>query len=234
MLTISSPESVAAELRPLLLRVNRRLRREALPTGTTVGQISLLVIIRERPGIGVRELAELRADVGAGHVGHVDRLERAGLVARSPVERRPPPGRARADRRGPSACSARRDRTARPGSRAAPPADRRAAGRDRGRARAARRAAATSGARDGGTSPRQPPHLRQPRRHRNYRLFFAGQVVSVSGTWMQNIAAAWLVLELTHSPVAVGVLALCQFLPFTRVRPVRRACWSTVSTRGGR
>ena len=53
------------------------------------------------------------------------------------------------------------------------------------------------------------------RRHRNYRLFFAGQIVSVSGTWMQNIAAAWLVLELTHSPMAVGVLALCQFLPFT-------------------
>jgi MFS family permease len=53
------------------------------------------------------------------------------------------------------------------------------------------------------------------RRHRNYRLFFSGQIVSVSGTWMQNIAAAWVVLQLTHSPVAVGVLALCQFLPFT-------------------
>ncbi len=51
--------------------------------------------------------------------------------------------------------------------------------------------------------------------HRNYRLYFAGQVVSVTGTWMQNIAMAWLVLDLTHSPVAVGVLALCQFLPFT-------------------
>jgi MFS family permease len=53
------------------------------------------------------------------------------------------------------------------------------------------------------------------RKHRNYRLFFSGQVISVSGTWMQNIATAWLILELTHSPVAVGVLALCQFLPFT-------------------
>ena len=53
------------------------------------------------------------------------------------------------------------------------------------------------------------------RKHRNYRLFFSGQVVSLSGTWMQNIATAWLVLELTGSPVAVGVLALCQFLPFT-------------------
>ncbi len=53
------------------------------------------------------------------------------------------------------------------------------------------------------------------RRHRNYRLFFTGQVVSVSGTWMQNIATAWLILELTRSPVMVGVLAVCQFLPFT-------------------
>jgi MFS family permease len=51
--------------------------------------------------------------------------------------------------------------------------------------------------------------------HRNYRLYFAGQVISVTGTWMQNIAMAWLILELTHSPVAVGALAVCQFLPFT-------------------
>jgi MFS family permease len=53
------------------------------------------------------------------------------------------------------------------------------------------------------------------RRHRNYRLFFTGQVISVSGTWMQNIALAWLVVELTHSPLAVGALAFCRFIPFT-------------------
>jgi MFS family permease len=53
------------------------------------------------------------------------------------------------------------------------------------------------------------------RRHRNYRLFFVGQVISVSGTWMQNIALAWLVVELTHSPLAVGILAFCRFIPFT-------------------
>ena len=53
------------------------------------------------------------------------------------------------------------------------------------------------------------------RRHRNYRLFFTGQVVSVSGTWMQNVALAWLVVELTSSPLAVGLLAFCRFLPFT-------------------
>jgi MFS family permease len=56
---------------------------------------------------------------------------------------------------------------------------------------------------------------RSLRRHRNYRIFFSGQVVSVTGTWMQNIAAAWLILQLTHSPVAVGLLMLCQFLPAT-------------------
>src|SRR5688500_15610065 len=51
--------------------------------------------------------------------------------------------------------------------------------------------------------------------HRNYRLFFLGQVVSLTGTWMQNLALAWYVVELTHSPVAVGVLAFCRFVPFT-------------------
>ena len=53
------------------------------------------------------------------------------------------------------------------------------------------------------------------RRHRNYRLFFTGQVISVSGTWMQNVALAWLVIELTSSPIAVGALAFCRFIPFT-------------------
>jgi MFS family permease len=53
------------------------------------------------------------------------------------------------------------------------------------------------------------------RRHRNYRLFFSGQVISVSGTWMQNVALAWLVVELTRSPIAVGALAFCRFIPFT-------------------
>jgi MFS family permease len=52
-------------------------------------------------------------------------------------------------------------------------------------------------------------------RHHNYRLFFSGQVISVTGTWMQRVAQAWLVLQLTHSAVAVGILALAQFLPFT-------------------
>ena len=50
--------------------------------------------------------------------------------------------------------------------------------------------------------------------HRNYRLFFTGQVVSLAGTWMQNVALAWFVVELTDSPLAVGGLAFARFLPF--------------------
>ena len=53
------------------------------------------------------------------------------------------------------------------------------------------------------------------RNHRNYRLYFVSHGVSFVGTWMQQIAAYWLVLELTGSPLAVGTLALAQLLPVT-------------------
>jgi MFS family permease len=62
----------------------------------------------------------------------------------------------------------------------------------------------------------------QSLRYRNYRLFFAGQLTSQIGAWMQRIGLAWYVLELTKSPqyphgspIAVGVMAFMQFLPFT-------------------
>jgi MFS family permease len=48
---------------------------------------------------------------------------------------------------------------------------------------------------------------------RNYRLYFAGQLVSTTGTWMQSIAQAWLVLQLTGSGVALGVTVALQFTP---------------------
>ncbi len=50
-------------------------------------------------------------------------------------------------------------------------------------------------------------------RHRNYRLFFGGQLVSLVGTWMQSVAQAWLVLQLTGDPFVLGVVAAAQFLP---------------------
>ena len=53
-------------------------------------------------------------------------------------------------------------------------------------------------------------------RYRNYRLFFFGQAVSQTGSWMQRIALSWFVLQLTHgNSLAVGVMAVAQFLPFT-------------------
>jgi len=49
--------------------------------------------------------------------------------------------------------------------------------------------------------------------HRNYRLFFAGQLVSLIGTWMQNVAQAWLVYALTNSPFKLGVVSFCAGMP---------------------
>lgn len=51
------------------------------------------------------------------------------------------------------------------------------------------------------------------RRHRNYRLFFAGQGVSLVGTWMQVVAQSWLVLQLTDSAVALSITIALQFVP---------------------
>jgi MFS family permease len=53
------------------------------------------------------------------------------------------------------------------------------------------------------------------RKHRNYQLFFTGQAVSASGTWMQDAALPWLIVQRTHSPVAVGLLLFCRYVPFT-------------------
>ncbi len=50
-------------------------------------------------------------------------------------------------------------------------------------------------------------------RHRNYRLFFFGQLVSLIGTWMQNIGQAWLVYQLTHSPVWLGAVGFLTSVP---------------------
>jgi MFS family permease len=68
-------------------------------------------------------------------------------------------------------------------------------------------------------------------RHRDYRLYFAGNAVSFIGTWMQQIAAYWLVLDLTGSPVAVGALALVQTLPVTALTLVGGAVADRVDLR---
>ena len=49
--------------------------------------------------------------------------------------------------------------------------------------------------------------------HRNYRLFFGGQLISLIGTWMQQVAQAWLVLTLTNDPLWLGLVSVAQFGP---------------------
>jgi MFS family permease len=61
-------------------------------------------------------------------------------------------------------------------------------------------------------SPSLPAPLRALT-HRDFRLFCSGQVVSQVGTWMQSVAQAWLVLELTNSPFRLGLVATLQFTP---------------------
>ena len=54
---------------------------------------------------------------------------------------------------------------------------------------------------------------------RNYRLYVIGQGISVCGTWMQTIGQSWLVLELTNSGTALGLVIACQFLPILILGP---------------
>src|SRR5271154_6809530 len=69
--------------------------------------------------------------------------------------------------------------------------------------------------------PSEPPRDRsgafRALRHRNYRLYFFGQLTSLAGTWMQSAAQAWLVLKLTNSATWLGVVTFAQFTPILLV-----------------
>ncbi len=56
-------------------------------------------------------------------------------------------------------------------------------------------------------------HAFRSLRSRNYRLFWFGQLISLTGTWMQDVALGWLVLELTDRPAALGLMVAIRFLP---------------------
>src|ERR671933_1766963 len=77
--------ALANRLRPVLLKLNRELRREIHSLGVTGGQVSLLVQIKYSPGIGVRELAARERISVPGMSKFVARLEEAGLIQRDPV-----------------------------------------------------------------------------------------------------------------------------------------------------
>lgn len=74
--------SLAAELRPALLRLSRRLRQEALKTGLSAQDAVILGLIKAHPGIGVSGLAEAEQTTRPTMSVHVKRLEAEGLLAR--------------------------------------------------------------------------------------------------------------------------------------------------------
>ena len=77
--------ALANQLRPVLLKLNRELRREVHSLGVTGGQVALLVQIKYRPGIGMRELASLERMSVPGMSKFIAKLEDAGLVQRAAV-----------------------------------------------------------------------------------------------------------------------------------------------------
>jgi DNA-binding MarR family transcriptional regulator len=79
--TLSSLQ-LAEELRPALLRLARNLRRETEALGVTSHQVTLLWLVRDRPGLSLRELAVEEGISAPSLSGHVDRLESAGLLLR--------------------------------------------------------------------------------------------------------------------------------------------------------
>jgi DNA-binding MarR family transcriptional regulator len=79
--------AIADRLRPILLKLSRELRREAREVGVSPEQVALLVAIKYEPGIGVRDLAARERVSPPAMSNHVDRLERDGLVHRTPSER---------------------------------------------------------------------------------------------------------------------------------------------------
>jgi len=80
---ISDPLAVANELRPVLLRLGRELRKETEGLGVTSRQVTLLWLIRNRPGLSLRELAAEERISAPALSGHVDRLEKAALIERT-------------------------------------------------------------------------------------------------------------------------------------------------------
>jgi DNA-binding MarR family transcriptional regulator len=87
---VTNSVELANRLRPVLLQLNRHLRREAHAEGITGGQASVLAQIRNEPRLGVRELAAREGVSTPAMTRYLDRMERTGLVvrARSPEDAR--------------------------------------------------------------------------------------------------------------------------------------------------
>src|SRR3974390_2496763 len=72
----------------------------------------------------------------------------------------------------------------------------------------------------GEARPGQFTHTFRALRHRNFRLFISGQIVSLVGTWMQNVAQSWLVYRLTHSELLLGTAWFCSQIAVFALGPL--------------
>ena len=81
-----------------------------------------------------------------------------------------------------------------------------------------------------GTSTRPWPATIRALRHRNFQLFFAGQLISLVGTWMQTVAQSWLVYRLTNSSLLLGSIGFASQFPVFLVAPIG----GTIADRGNR
>ena len=204
----------AARLRFAIVRTARRLRQEAAGAGGTElspTAASTLATVERHGPLTPSELAEIERVKRPTATRTLRLLERGGPGrAHARPDRRPQlPGQrhrrrprapappARPQERLPGAPHARSSRRRRrdPGARRRDPRG------DPGGAAAARAVSAAV--------RRSFDSLSVP----NYRRYFAGQMVSLSGNWMQTVAAIWLILTLTDSGVAVGLTTALQFLP---------------------
>ena len=84
--TALDPVAVANGLRPVLLHINRHLRRELHALGVGSSQVSLLASIQGNPGIGVGDLAAREGTSAPSVSNHIDKLESSGLVTRTRVD----------------------------------------------------------------------------------------------------------------------------------------------------
>ena len=58
-------------------------------------------------------------------------------------------------------------------------------------------------------------------KHRNYRLFFCGQSISLIGTWLTRVATSWLVYRLSHSALMLGLVSFAGLIPTFLLAPLR-------------
>ena len=64
------------------------------------------------------------------------------------------------------------------------------------------------------------PQVMRALQHRNFQLFFSGQLISLIGTWMQSIAESWLVYRLTGSALLLGAVGFASQIPVFLVAPI--------------